>query len=106
VITVPQLKAGIVILQSSDAVEAYIDIFRYSPIFSILSSIFSFTNFLSHNSLWTTSFLAPFAQILQGVSPAPFIPSNFNDFVGFYNMSTNLGDLILQVLLFHLSLLL
>lgn len=66
-LSVPQLKLGMIVLQSSDISTAYGDIF----------------------SLWATSFIQPFAEILQAVAPAPFIPPNFNDLVGVYLFATS-----------------
>eukprot|EP00026_Physarum_polycephalum_P021291 Phypoly_transcript_24449.p1 GENE.Phypoly_transcript_24449~~Phypoly_transcript_24449.p1 ORF type:complete len:178 (+),score=26.79 Phypoly_transcript_24449:58-534(+) len=63
-ITIPELKLGMIILQSSDAYNTLNDIF----------------------ALWTNMFITPFAQMVQKLAPAPFIPPNFKEFIGTYEL--------------------
>jgi CubicO group peptidase (beta-lactamase class C family) len=63
-VTIPQLKLGMVVLQSSDASLTFSEVFR----------------------LFVESFIQPFVEILENISPPPFIPPSFSSLLGDYSI--------------------
>lgn len=74
VVAIPQLKLGMVILQSTEYSNAMSDVLL----------------------LFLSQFVVPFSQILQDVAPPPTIPTVFHTFLGNYDLFNSTISIILQ----------